>query len=112
MNKILLFLTALTLFLSCSKKEDNCQSSKKPVAKFEYSRYRCGDNSFLCVQFQNTSDMTDENPKFNWLFGDGDESGQENPTHHYDFTGTYNIVLKVTNCNGNISYATDTIEIL
>jgi len=38
-----------------------------------------------------------------WNFGDGNTSGQQNPTHTYTTNGTYSVSLSATNANGNNS---------
>jgi gliding motility-associated-like protein len=37
---------------------------------------------------------------WSWSFGDGGTSADKNPTHTYDNTGTYTIILIVTNSDG------------
>lgn len=51
----------------------------------------------LVVEFQNTSDLGDT---YEWEFGDGMTSTDENPTHTYTETGLYNVTLLVTDSNG------------
>ena len=48
---------------------------------------------------------------YDWDFGDGSSSTDENPTHQYAAAGTYTVTLTVTNPAGNDSFA-DTVEIL
>ena len=38
---------------------------------------------------------------WSWNFGDGSTSGQQNPTHTFAQTGTFNVVLTVQDANGN-----------
>lgn len=38
--------------------------------------------------------------KYIWLFGDGDSSTQQNPSHHYDADGTYTVSLTVQDSKG------------
>lgn len=47
-----------------------------------------------------------------WDFGDGNQSDQQNPTHHYMHTGTYIVTFTVTDNEGNFSSdnTTATIE--
>jgi len=56
-------------------------------------------DSFVCqgspVAFTNTSTGTLLN--YTWLFGDGGIATTTNPTHTYKNTGTYNVVLAVSN---------------
>jgi C1A family cysteine protease len=56
-----------------------------------------------------TGDAKGENPPpytWYWDFGDGNTSNEQNPTHSYVNTGTYEISLTVTDAQGN--YGTDT----
>lgn len=48
---------------------------------------------------------------WNWDFGDGNTSTQQNPTHVYTTPGTYTITLDVTSSGGCTSSATGTITI-
>jgi len=53
----------------------------------------------LTVQFNDTS--TGSPATWNWNFGDGGNSAQQNPKHTYASLGTYAVSLKVTNAGGN-----------
>ncbi len=51
-----------------------------------------------------------EHPKkqsmtYQWYFGDGASSNEEDPTHIYDEAGTYNVSLTVTDVDGDIDMA-------
>lgn len=48
---------------------------------------------------------------YSWLFGDGDDSSDENPTHTYTTPGTYEVTLTVDGPNGSDS-TTKTITVL
>ncbi len=56
----------------------------------------------LTVQFTDSSENADE---WNWDFGDGTDSTDQNPTHTYSAAGNYTVNLTVSNVNG-----TDSIE--
>jgi len=61
------------------------------------------------VQFQNKSDVF---TKFNWDFGDGNSSAQENPIHTYNSTGKYTVKLIASNtCKADTITKTDFITI-
>jgi PKD repeat protein len=50
----------------------------------------------------NFSDLTTGTPStWSWSFGDGNTSTQQNPSHTYANTGTYNVCLVTTNACGN-----------
>ncbi|VXC39146.1 conserved hypothetical protein [Flavobacterium sp. 9AF] len=77
----------------------------KPVANF------VGNQSFGCAPFHvNFSDTSVANgaPIVNWLwdFGDGTTSSDQNPSHSYQNSGNYTVILTVTDSFGNSS--TDT----
>lgn len=108
------FILASLIFivLSCNEEHCNdCESTEIPVAGFEYSRFRCENASNTCVQFQNTSENVTENSNFMWTFGDGESSDNENPVHKFNDYGEFNVVLRVTNCNGNTSYYSKSLSI-
>jgi len=50
------------------------------------------------IYFQNTSEAANT---FDWDFGDGNGSTEENPSHIYNETNNYTIRLKVTNADGS-----------
>jgi len=110
MKKIVLA-TLICLVLSCNEEPCNseCDNSLTPVVRFEYSRFRCDNTTNTCVQFQNLSEDITERSTFTWSFGDGEQSNDENPVHQFDYYGEFNVALRVTNCNGNISYFSDNI---
>lgn len=61
------------------------------------------DEDFSCtapftVQF--TSDASTTIDEYDWLFGDGFDDDQENPSHTYNETGTFTPVLEVVSSNG------------
>lgn len=47
-----------------------------------------------------SADATNYPFSWEWAFGDGSSSNQQNPTHTYAAPGTYEAVLTVTNCHG------------
>lgn len=53
----------------------------------------------LNVGFSDTS--SDEVSQWSWDFGDGNSSGQQNPTHAYAVPGTYEVCLTVTSDCGS-----------
>jgi PKD repeat protein len=61
-----------------------------PIAEFTYTGEETGE-----VTFDNISEDAEE---FSWDFGDGSpEENDENPTHEYTTSGTYNVCLTATN---------------
>lgn len=60
-----------------------------------------GGNIPLTVQF---NDISAGSPaSWNWNFGDGTSSTEQNPMHTYFSAGTYNVKLVVSNADGNTS---------
>lgn len=70
-----------------------------PAAKFDY------EVNDLSVKF---TDQSNNKPtSWSWNFGDGKTSADQNPTHVYENTGTYNVTLTATNSAGSNSISTD-----
>lgn len=61
------------------------------------------------IQFTNTS--TDNVASFDWNFGDGTGSTQENPSHTFNEVGIYIISLAINSLDGCSAFALDTIEV-
>ena len=71
-----------------------------PLADFTVDQ-RTGNAPFI-VQFK---DISTGNPtKWNWQFGDGTSSSDQNPQHLYPWAGAYDVILTVSN-----EYGSDTI---
>ncbi len=82
MNKNAIFWGVMVCFLaSCSR----------PVANFSYQ----GDTKAPArIKFENSSEKADT---YEWNFGDGTISTEEEPTHRYLSSGNYTVTLKATN---------------
>ncbi len=80
---------ALLAMISFSMVNDG---EKPPVANFS-SNFTCGSVP-LSVQF---TDLSENETGWNWDFGDGANSTQQNPTHTYSTAGNYTVTLTVTN---------------
>jgi PKD repeat protein len=99
MKKILCISLILPLFLmSCSK---------KPEANFyvEVEKAKIGSEVF----FHNTSDNSET---YEWDFGDGYISTDENPVHVYQLTGTYDVVLTAYSKKGKESKAMIQLDVV
>ncbi len=72
----------------------------QPVASFSTS----DDNNFFCkgvdIYFYNETQNCNGTPEFNWDFGDGRLSEEENPVLSFDTGGTFTVTLTVTCDNG------------
>lgn len=69
-------------------------SCGKPVADFVYSGN--DEPAPTKVEFENKSEKAET---YEWDFGDGNFSGEENPTHEYDASGNYKVTLKAKRGN-------------
>jgi PKD repeat protein len=72
-----------------------------PVPEVDFE----ADETFGClppmkVKFKNLTTKGGTGFKYEWSFGDGSTSTQENPTHTYDKKGNFTVSLKVTNSKG------------
>jgi YVTN family beta-propeller protein len=79
-----------------------------PVANF--TRNVTSGYAPLAVQFNDTSTGTPI--EWDWNFGDGGTSNQQNPTHIYSTSGTYTVTLTVSNTNGSSSSKTSWITVI
>lgn len=77
--------------------------SEVPLADFNYSYV---DNQ--TVAFNNTSQGGNS---WEWIYGDGNGSNQQNPQHHYNNAGSYNVWLVAVNNAGCSDSATQVVII-
>ena len=73
-----------------------CKKVDPPTADFIY------DIDVLTVTFDNLSSGADS---YEWDFGDGNTSTEENPVHTYTDGGDYTVSLKATNEGGSDSFS-------
>ena len=71
-------------------------SPSEPIASFTASPN--SGSAPLTVQFTDTSANSPTN--WSWDFGDGENSTEQNPSHIYTTTGSYNVTLNVSNQYG------------
>ena len=69
------------------------------------ARFTLSHNTNSNISFTSLS-SGDSIVSYHWEFGDNSNSVQQHPDHQYADTGTYNVLLVITNTNG----CTDTIE--
>jgi len=81
----------LGMFTACEKDDE---PAADPYADFEYE---VGQDNNLEVSFTNNSENAES---YNWDFGDGQSSTEENPVHEYSEGGTYEVTLTATNADG------------
>ncbi|MCC7231337.1 MAG: PKD domain-containing protein [Bacteroidia bacterium] len=91
-----------TLFLNYTGTRAQCQ------AGFQYYP----DSTGTAVSFYDSSvSGTGNATGWNWDFGDGDTSSQQNPVHSYNQSGTYLVCLLVSFSNGCTSTYCDSVFI-
>ena len=97
----IIFLIVLT---ACSS-EENIVSTVNASFNLELDEYLVGEP----VSFKNNSSGTDNNSIYEWVFGDGNTSNEENPTHTYSSigNGSYTITLKVVSNTNQSSFSKD-----
>ena len=80
-----------------------------PVANYSY---QTGGSNGLTVTFTDTS--TQQNgtvQSWNWAFGDGQTSTDQNPAHAYTAAGQYSVTLTVVGTNGMSAAVTQVLNI-
>lgn len=66
----------------------------------------------LTVNFTDSStDANNDITQWSWEFGDGATSSDQNPMHVYAASGNYDVVLTVTDSEGNTSTSTQTVVV-
>lgn len=91
---ILFLATTFPLIDSCKKEETE---NTPPVAAFTGT-----PTSGLVPLTVNFTDQSASNPtSWQWDFGDGDSSAQQDPLHTYNSEGTYTVELLAGNANGS-----------
>lgn len=81
----------------------------KPTASFSAPATSC---QFYSISFTNTSTNTTSSTTYQWNFGDGNTSTQQNPIHSYILPGTYTVQLIVCNNAACCDTTNATIQIL
>lgn len=92
----------LGVFTACEKDDEPVA---EPYADFEYA---ISEENSLEVTFTNKSTNAES---FNWAFGDGETSTEENPVHEYSEGGTFEVSLTATNADGVSTAVTKTISL-
>ncbi|WP_082089518.1 PKD domain-containing protein [Methanosarcina horonobensis] len=77
------------------------QTSEPVVPAADFSSNVTSGNAPLDVSFTDIS--TGSPAAWNWDFGDGTSSADQNPVHTYSSEGTYTVMLTVSNANGTSS---------
>ncbi len=80
---------------------DDALNNNLPKGDFTYDDSECALVKFTA----NITDPDNDSLKFDWDFGDGSEhSTLQNPEHLYTSSGTYNVLLTVTDKVGNAKF--------
>ena len=105
MNRSILIIlgTALILNTACEKSPETSFSDL--VASFRVTPHSAGVGD--TIYFTNTSEGANT---FDWDFGDGNGSTEENPSHIYTTIGIFKILLVTTNVDGS-DEASGSVEI-
>lgn len=85
---------------------DMVTANPAPVADFTSSV------SNLTASFTNATTGGTQPLVYNWDFGDGNTSMQENPSNTYGFDGNYTVWLKATDANGCMDSTSQVINIV
>ncbi|MGI6411962.1 MAG: PKD domain-containing protein [Bacteroidales bacterium] len=93
-KNLLIITTAIITILAFA----SCQ--KEPSAKFTASK-----TSVVTGEVITFTNATVDGYSYEWNFGDGTTSTEENPTHAYEDAGTYNVQLTSFSKNGKKSNA-------
>lgn len=87
----------------CNSLADSCAPTVNPAPIANAIDTSAGGNSYIFT------DLTAGGASWAWDFGDGGTSTAQNPTHDFPASGTYTVVVTVTNANGCTD--TDTLVI-
>ncbi|PSR01421.1 MAG: hypothetical protein BRD50_08885, partial [Bacteroidetes bacterium SW_11_45_7] len=79
----------------------------EPTADFTATT-ECVDDS---VSFSDASSISSGNLNYQWNFGDGNSSTQQNPAHLYNSAGTYQVTLTVTSDSGCVDQVTKNVVV-
>lgn len=82
-----------------------------PTASFVYSPANPAENETIYFNASESEDEDGTIVSFDWDFGDGTTGTGETVTHQYGDSGTYTVLLKVTDDDGNIDTTSQTISI-
>ncbi|MGQ9546749.1 MAG: PKD domain-containing protein, partial [Dehalococcoidia bacterium] len=81
------------------------------VADFDFE-VECSPCRSKNVQFTDRSSGGTGNYTYAWDFGDGSNSTEQNPRHHYAGDGTYNVTLTVTDRAGKVASTSEIVTLV
>jgi PKD repeat protein len=82
-----------------------------PSASFVYSPANPAENETIYFNASQSNDPDGTIESFDWDFGDGTTGKGETVTHKYGSSGSYTVLLKVTDDDGNIDTASQTVSV-
>jgi len=82
-----------------------------PTASFVYSPANPAENETIYFNASESNDEDGTIESFDWDFGDGTTGKGETITHRYGSGGSYTVLLRVTDDDGNIDNASQTVSV-
>lgn len=82
-----------------------------PTASFLYSPTNPAENETIYFNASESEDPDGDIVSYDWDFGDGIAGAGKTVTHQYGSSGSYTVLLKVTDDDGNIDTASQTISV-
>ena len=93
-NTMLLLAASLMMAISCGEDDPGGGAGGGGVDPISSFQFEVSEDNFREVVFSNFSQNATE---YEWDFGDGNSSTEENPTHEYDGGGDYTVRLTAGN---------------
>ncbi len=82
-----------------------------PTASFVYSPANPAENETIYFNASQSNDEDGTIVSFDWDFGDGTTGKGQTITHRYSSGGSYTVLLRVTDDDGNIDNASQTVSV-
>jgi gliding motility-associated-like protein len=77
---------------------------------FEFSQPNCTDSAAI-IQFTDATVSDLQIASWQWDFGDGTTSGEQDPLHEFPASGDYNVLLQVTDVAGCLAFTVADISV-
>ncbi|WP_185903632.1 collagenase [Hathewaya massiliensis] len=90
--------------------DENDSTNSLPYGKIN-GPYNGTQNTKIKFSSEGSFDPDGKIVSYEWDFGDGNKSKDENPEHSYAKVGTYNVTLKVTDDKGGYSISKTTVGV-